>query len=248
VVSATIENMKKLCNILLALLLTTVSLFAVTLEWCPSPDSWVSGYKIHYGTGQTTNWTPDIIGYSDTNNPCSGVVVTNGSNWLRVYTMVVDIGTNRTCTITNLTIGVTYYFAATAYDSNGLESLPSNEVSYTVPVTPTNPPSKVTYLGTRLEWWTNMMYISKQNFSLISFTNSPPNQFYRSYLIITNRWNLLVAPDGISAVKIVDLKTRLEWWTNMMYINKQVFDLKSFTNPPNPQFYRSFLVITNKPF
>jgi len=76
---------------------------AVTLEWDPSPDSWVSGYAIHYGTA-------------------SGV-----------YTVRVDVGNVTTCTITNLTPATTYYFVATAYTADGLESLPSNEVAYTVP-------------------------------------------------------------------------------------------------------------------
>jgi hypothetical protein len=44
--------------------------------------------------------------------------------------------------ITNLTEGETYYFAVTAVDSLGLESLPSEEVSYSVPAAspPTNAP------------------------------------------------------------------------------------------------------------
>lgn len=75
----------------------------VTLEWDPSPDAWVSGYAIHYGT--------------------------SGGN----YTVRVDVGNTTTCTITNLNPGVTYFFVATAYTADGLESLPSNEVSYTVP-------------------------------------------------------------------------------------------------------------------
>lgn len=37
------------------------------------------------------------------------------------------------CVVSNLTGGVTYYFAATASDTNGLESDYSNEVSYRVP-------------------------------------------------------------------------------------------------------------------
>lgn len=80
-----------------------VTLAAVTLEWDPSPDSWVDGYAIHYGL-RTSN-----------------------------YITRIDVGNVTTCTITNLTPGVTYFFVATAYTSDGQESLPSNEVSYTVP-------------------------------------------------------------------------------------------------------------------
>jgi len=199
--------MKKFYAELLALFLSIATLFAVTLAWDPSPDDRVSGYAIRHGL-QSSN-----------------------------YNMRVDVGNITQATITNLTSGITYFFVATAYTTDGLESLPSNEVSYTVP---TGPPPKITYLGTRLEWWTNMAFITRQNFNLKSFTNPPDGQFYRSFLILTNRWN--------SPIKIVDLKTRLEWWTNMAYVNRQVFDLRSFTNPPNPQFYRSFLVITNNSF
>lgn len=83
--------------------LLVLQALGVTLEWDPSPDAWVYGYAIHYGTASSN------------------------------YTVRVDVGNQCTCTITNLTPGVTYYFVATAYTTDGQESLPSNEVSYTVP-------------------------------------------------------------------------------------------------------------------
>lgn len=64
-------------------------------------DPGVAGYNVYYGTG-------------------SGA-----------YTQVVDAGNQTSATISNLSDGSTYYFAVTAYDPNGLESLPSGEVSYT---------------------------------------------------------------------------------------------------------------------
>jgi hypothetical protein len=52
---------------------------------------------------------------------------TNGS-----YTSKTDVGTNTTVTIANLTgKSTTYYFAATAYNSNRLESPPSNQAQFT---------------------------------------------------------------------------------------------------------------------
>lgn len=89
-----------------------LSVFGVTLEWDPSPDAWVAGYAIHYGTASSN------------------------------YTVRVDVGNATTCTITNLTPGATYYFVATAYTADGQESLPSNEVSYTVPTGQTNQPTR----------------------------------------------------------------------------------------------------------
>lgn len=77
----------------------------VTLAWYPSGDTNVVGYKIYYGT--------------ESHN----------------YTAFVDTGSNTQATITLPTPGVTYYFAATAYDSTGTESDFSNETSYAAPAT-----------------------------------------------------------------------------------------------------------------
>ena len=75
----------------------------VTLEWDPSPDAWVAGYAIHYGP--------------------------NAGN----HPVRLDVGNRTSTTITNLTPGISYFFVATAYASDGQESLPSNEVVYTAP-------------------------------------------------------------------------------------------------------------------
>ena len=56
----------------------------------------------------------------------------------RFYTNLVAT-TNLTATITNLHRGSTYYFAATAFTSAGLESDFSNEVSYTPAARPLSP-------------------------------------------------------------------------------------------------------------
>ena len=56
------------------------------------------------------------------------------------YTNAAAAGTNLTVSISNLVQGVTYYFAATAVDTNGLESDYSTEVSTTIPV-PNQPPT-----------------------------------------------------------------------------------------------------------
>lgn len=45
------------------------------------------------------------------------------------YTTSVDVGNATTCTIDNLDAGTTYFFAVTAYDSDGNESEPSAEIS-----------------------------------------------------------------------------------------------------------------------
>jgi hypothetical protein len=50
-----------------------------------------------------------------------------------IYIQVTDVKTATTYVVQNLTSGTTYYFAVTAYDSNGVQSPYSNQVSYTVP-------------------------------------------------------------------------------------------------------------------
>ena len=85
----------------------------VSLAWDPSSDlAGVSGYSVYYGVGP------------------------------RTYTNKVEMGNVVVCTITNLVRGVTYYFAATAYRTNGgeyLESDFSNEVAYTPALPPSTP-------------------------------------------------------------------------------------------------------------
>ncbi len=84
---------------------------SVSLAWDASPDTNVVGYFLYYGT-------------------------TSGA-----YSSKINAGGSTTATVTNLTLGTTYYFAATAYDAAGDESVPSNEISYAVP---TNGPPVLT--------------------------------------------------------------------------------------------------------
>jgi len=51
----------------------------------------------------------------------------------RVYTNSVNLGNVTQGTVSSLIGGSTYYFAVTAYDSSGVESVYSSEISYTVP-------------------------------------------------------------------------------------------------------------------
>src|SRR5260221_5561852 len=81
---------------------TQVCAFAtdsVTLAWLPSTDTNVVGYNVYYGGA-------------------SGV-----------YTNKISTINTTNTIVPNLIEGTTYYFAATAYDSNGVESPFSNEAS-----------------------------------------------------------------------------------------------------------------------
>lgn len=79
---------------------------SISLEWIASPSPLAAGYAVYYG-------------------------LASGS-----YDSRFDAGTNTTATITNLSEGPTYYFAVATYDVNNNESIPSNEVTYSMPSTP----------------------------------------------------------------------------------------------------------------
>ncbi|MGA2246354.1 MAG: fibronectin type III domain-containing protein [Verrucomicrobiota bacterium] len=76
---------------------------SVTLIWNPSPDANVVGYDIYHGGASGD------------------------------YTNMINVGNVTNATIGGLTAGVTYYFAATSYDSLGDQSGFSSEIIYTVP-------------------------------------------------------------------------------------------------------------------
>lgn len=78
-------------------------IFSIALAWCASLSPSVSGYKLYYGPDHT-----------------------------RTYTQSIQTSA-LTATIDNLTAGRAYFFAVTAYDSNGLESDFSNELGYVIP-------------------------------------------------------------------------------------------------------------------
>jgi hypothetical protein len=87
----------------------------VTLSWEAGSEPDLAGYKIHYGTASNS------------------------------YTVHIDVNNVTSYTVTGLTAGQTYYFAATAYDSSGNESEYSNSVSQAfsavnaAPTTPSTP-------------------------------------------------------------------------------------------------------------
>jgi fibronectin type 3 domain-containing protein len=76
----------------------------VTLGWNANTESDLAGYKLHYG-------------------------LASGD-----YAQTVDVGKQTQYTLGELSEGATYYLALTAYNTAGLESDYSNEVTYTRPV------------------------------------------------------------------------------------------------------------------
>ena len=92
--------------------ITTPSLAAeVTFSWTPNSEPNLAGYNIYYGTQSCVYFDPVAVG-----NP-------------------EGVDNSVTTTLSGLEEGVTYYFAATAYDMDGYESAYSQEVRWTAPVT-----------------------------------------------------------------------------------------------------------------
>ena len=74
----------------------------MSVAWDPVASSGLAGYKVYLGTAPGTYGAP------------------------------IDVGNVSSSSVNNLLVGTTYYFVVTAYDSSGLESLPSVEVSKTI--------------------------------------------------------------------------------------------------------------------
>jgi hypothetical protein len=81
---------------------TSSSSNTANLTWSPDTSTNLAGYKIYVGTS-------------------SGV-----------YSSAVNVGNVTTYAVTNLGIGTTYYFAVSAFNSSGIESGFSNEVSKSI--------------------------------------------------------------------------------------------------------------------
>ena len=77
------------------------------MSWTASPDVSVTGYRVYYGTASGA--------YSQPRG--SGLMTGNVTSW----------------TLSGLNSGTLYYFAVTAIDSTGKESVYSNEASKQMP-------------------------------------------------------------------------------------------------------------------
>ena len=73
-----------------------------TLTWNPSTSTNLAGYKVYRGTASG--------GYSSS----------------------ITVGNVTSYTVSNLGVGSTYYFAVTGYNTSGIESGFSNEVSKSI--------------------------------------------------------------------------------------------------------------------
>ena len=90
----------RIALLLAGLFALTTDAKSVTLAWDVDSDPSVVGYRLYYG-------------------------ISSGN-----YTQNTDVGNGTTVTITNLTVGYTYFFVVRAYNAFGLESPTSNVVFF----------------------------------------------------------------------------------------------------------------------
>jgi hypothetical protein len=76
---------------------------SLEVAWNPSTAGGVAGYMVYYGNSSSN------------------------------YTQSIDAGTNTSLTVPGLQEGQTTYMVVVAYNAQGMQSPPSNEISYIVP-------------------------------------------------------------------------------------------------------------------
>jgi len=119
------EKMKQSILILFIIMISSIVNAAdVTLKWDANSEEDLAGYRIYYDT--------------DSGEPYDGDSI-NGRSPVNVRLEDLKDKSNPEFTLKNLNTSSRWYFVVTAYDTEGLESDYSNEVStynYTKPGTP----------------------------------------------------------------------------------------------------------------
>lgn len=132
-------------------LLNTNRTFSVTLAWDANTETNLAGYNVYYGTAAGLYTVKTNVGNVTTN---------------RVNGLLKSAGR--------------YYFVVTAYNTDGLESDPSNEVSIAAPRPPTIRVQSVLQASARVDGpWNELA-----SFSTL-LTPEDPMQFLRTNMRIT---------------------------------------------------------------
>ncbi|MEO7101296.1 MAG: discoidin domain-containing protein [Luteolibacter sp.] len=122
---------------------------AISLIWNSNPESNIARYEVRYGTA-SGKYTNSINAGSQTSTPVSG-----------------------------LQEGVTYYFAVYAYNTNGLVSVPSSEVSYRSDARVSMPPN-----GTITTPNVNLVITAGETITFVGNATDPNN-----LTPLTYHWN-----------------------------------------------------------
>jgi Fibronectin type III domain len=150
------SSRNKSCVLIIALTLLAglagTQAASVSLQWNPGSAINVTGYNIYYGTSSGD------------------------------YKNEVTVGNVSGATISNLTCGAAYYFAATAVDSAGDESGFSNEATFTIPGILTlsagaNPgdPMLIKFPVAAGHWYEVQASVDLQSWSTIWQTDAEPS-------------------------------------------------------------------------
>ncbi|HMJ88596.1 MAG TPA: fibronectin type III domain-containing protein [Candidatus Acidoferrum sp.] len=155
--------------VFLACLVFGLSASAVTLEWDPSPEPEVAGYRVYIGT------------------------VSRG------YVQVFDVGASTSYPLLGMEPGQTYYMAVTAYAVDGLESDFSDEVTYTRQIDGTNTfviPMTLNYTGAGCSPSVTFANDPAREFFVQASTNLVTWQTFQNVIGATNEMVALLDPDA----------------------------------------------------
>ena len=97
--------------------LTAASAADITLAWDPNSESDLAGYTVYYKTGSS-------------GTPYDGAGAVQGSSGITIPLEALSDSDNPRFTLTGLPEETVYYLAVTAYNTQGIESGYSNEVSH----------------------------------------------------------------------------------------------------------------------
>jgi len=137
---------------------------SVTVAWDANTEPDLAGYKIYVGkTSRFATQTDVIKKWCDENEPKNEKCV---EQWLEIcktedkachsmlygYDTVIEVGNVLEYTITGLEEGVTYFLAATAYDTDDNESAFSKELVHTLGYFKPNTASGFSHKPLHIRW------------------------------------------------------------------------------------------------
>lgn len=158
------------------------------------------------------------------------------------YTIFKNTDLVTSYTFTNLLSNTNYYFVVREFNTTWVTGpMPQNE---TIWISPPTIPLKITYVGVKVDYGTNLVNLLSQSTLVFSVTNNP-GYFYSEVLIITNNPFSGIKP--VDGNKYVYLGAVVKYGTNITQLNSITSGLFTLTNPP-AYFYRSSLILTNHIF
>lgn len=176
----------------------------ITLAWNQNPEPDIAGYELNYGT-------------------------TSGS-----YNTTVNSGVNTSVSVSGLSEGVTYFFAVIAYNSAGMRSQPSSEVSYQGSIqTPNQAPESTISTPS-----SNLSITAGDSVSFAGSGSDPDNNTPLAYL-----WNF-GSGSGVSNSTLKNPGSRQFNTAGIYQVTLTVTDAKGL---PDPTPAQRTIVVTDPP-